>query len=442
MPRTRYAIVGAGARSQMYVDAIATTYADYAELVAICEPNPTRRGLAVQQATDAGASEPSAWHPDQLEELIAAERVDRVIITARDDLHAQLIVRALDAGVDVVVEKPLTVNAESAAAIEEAVERTGGNVLLTFNYRYSPRNSALRQVIQDGLIGEVTSIDFQWMLDTKHGADYFRRWHREKHNSGGLLVHKSSHHFDLVNWWIHSTPRRVYASGGLRFYGAENASARGLEKRADRGTHDGHHDGFDLDLRDNANLKALYLDAEGHDGYIRDRDVFGEGITIEDNLALVVDYANGATLSYSLNAHAPWEGYRVAVNGTQGRVELEVIERGAVLEGEGLHPALDPSAVDAGASSSLRPEGERLLLQRHWEAPVEIDIVNGDGGHGGGDAILLADIFVGPSFDPLGRPANWRDGVQSIAVGIAGNRSLETGLPVQVADLGVRLLAE
>ncbi len=195
-----------------------------------------------------------------------------------------------------------------------------------------------------------------------------------------------------------------------------------------------------LDLRGHPNLKSLYLDAEGHDGYVRDRDVFGEGITIEDNLALVVDYANGATLSYSLNAHAPWEGYRVAVNGTLGRVELDVVERGAVVETEGLAPALDPSAVDAGASVSLRPESERLLLQRHWEAPIEVVIEGGEGGHGGGDAILLSDVFIGPGEDPLARPANWRDGVQSIAVGIAGNRSLATGLPVDVADLGIRLL--
>src|SRR6478735_3549347 len=302
----------------MYIDAIAGPYAEHAELVAICEPNPVRAALAVQRAVDAGIAAPSTWHPDQLEELIRTENIDRVVITARDDQHAPLIVRVLEAGADVVVEKPLTIDAESAAAIEDAVERTGGDVLLTFNYRYSPRNSTLRQVIQDGLIGDVTSIEFQWMLDTKHGADYFRRWHREKKNSGGLLVHKASHHFDLVNWWIHSTPRRVYASGGLRFYGADNAAARGLGARPERGTRDGAHDGFDLDL---------------------------------------VDYANGATLSYSLNAHAPWEGYRVAVNGTLGRVELDVVERGAVLESEGLTPVLDPSAVDGGVSSSLRPEG-------------------------------------------------------------------------------------
>lgn len=442
MTRTRYAIVGAGGRSQMYVDAITGSYRDVAELSAVVEPNPVRAALAVARAGTGGASAPSIWHPDRFEDAIRGERIDRVVITARDDQHAPLIVRALDAGADVVVEKPLTIDADSAAEIEAAVERTGRQVVLTFNYRYSPRNSALRRVIRDGLIGAVTSIEFQWMLDTKHGADYFRRWHREKRHSGGLLVHKSSHHFDLVNWWIHSSPRRVYASGGLRFYGAENAAARGLAPRHDRGTHDGAHDGFDLDLRDHPLLAELYLDAEGHDGYLRDRDVFGAGITIEDNLALVVDYASGATLSYSLNAHAPWEGYRVAVNGTEGRIELDVVERGAVVEAEGLHPVLDPSAVDAGASGSLRPEGERLLLQRHWEAPVEVGIIRGEGGHGGGDELLLSDLFTGPGDDALGRSADWRDGIRSIAVGIAGNRSLKTGSAIDIADLGIPLLAQ
>ncbi|QAY59092.1 Gfo/Idh/MocA family oxidoreductase [Microbacterium protaetiae] len=440
MPRTRYALVGAGARAHLYVGALVSTYADRAELAAICEPNPVRAAHHANLVTAAGLPAPSLWQPEQLEQLIADERIDRVIICARDDQHAPLIVRALEAGADVVVEKPLTIDAASAAAIEDAVARTGREVVLTFNYRYSPRNSALRRLIQDGAVGEVTSVDFHWMLDTKHGADYFRRWHREKRNSGGLLVHKASHHFDLVNWWIHSTPTRVFASGGLRFYGDENAAKRGLGERATRGTHDGAHGPFELDLRDDLGLKELYLDAEQHDGYLRDRDVFGSGITIEDNLALVVDYASGATLSYSLNAHSPWEGYRVAVNGTEGRAELDVVERGAVLVDEGLHPVLDPSAVAADDAGALRPIGERLLVQRHWEQPVEVPIVDAAGGHGGGDALLLRDVFVGPGDDPLARPADWTDGMRSIAVGIAGNRSLQTGLPQRVDGLGIRLL--
>lgn len=440
MSRLRYALVGAGARAQMYVEGIIGPHRDRAELVAIIEPNPVRAAHYADRIAEVGAPAPRLAAPDELEQVIRDEHVDRVIICSRDDLHAELIVRSLEAGADVVVEKPLTIDAASAARIEAAVERTGRQVVLTFNYRYSPRNSALRQVIQDGTIGQVTSVDFSWMLDTNHGADYFRRWHREKKNSGGLLVHKSSHHFDLVNWWIRSQPTRVFASGGLRFYGADNAQSRGLGVRPARGTHDGG-DLFELDLRTDERLTALYLDAEQHDGYRRDLDVFSEGITIEDNLALVVDYASGATMSYSLNAHSPWEGYRVAVNGTLGRVELEVVERGAVLAGDGLHPHIDPSLSGADGISSLRPESERLIVQRHWEAAYEVPVDGGDGGHGGGDELLLSDVFEGPGDDPLARPADWTDGIRSIAVGIAGNRSLETGLPVKVDELGIALLA-
>lgn len=442
----RYALAGAGHRAQMYVDAIIGPHRASAELRAIIEPNPVRAAFYARMLRDACLTEPLLAEPEDLERIVHAEKIDRVIICARDDLHADLIVRSLDAGADVVVEKPLTIDAESAARIEDAVARTGRRVLLTFNYRYSPRNSALRRLLQDGEIGDVTSIDFSWMLDTNHGADYFRRWHRQKEHSGGLLVHKSSHHFDLVNWWLRSEPVRVYASGGLRFYGAENAAARGLAPRAGRRAHDAH-DPFHLDLRSDTRLKALYLDAEEHDGYRRDLDVFGEGITIEDNLALIVDYASGATLSYSLNAHSPWEGYRVAVNGTTGRIELDVVERGAVVDVEGRFMDLDPSfsngSRDASAESAmrpLRPTGARLVVQKHWHPAYEVPIDEGSGAHGGGDDLLLADIFEGAGEDPLERPADWRDGMRSIAVGIAGNRSLLTGSAVMVGDLGLRAL--
>ena len=170
MSRRRYAVVGAGSRSQMYVDAIAGPYSEHAELVAICEPNPVRAAMAVQRAIEAGVPAPSTWHPDRLEELIRTERIDRVIITARDDLHAPLIVRALEAGVDVVVEKPLTIDAPSARAIQDAIDRTGRSVVVTFNYRYSPRNTALKQVIASGEIGEVVSVSFEWVLDVQHGG--------------------------------------------------------------------------------------------------------------------------------------------------------------------------------------------------------------------------------------------------------------------------------
>lgn len=439
-PRRRYAVAGTGHRAWMYIEAILGQHSEVAQLVAWCEPNPGRMDFYDEQVAAAadGPTEPLARYlPDDLEQMIAEQRVDVVVVTSPDYTHAGLVSRALAAGADVVVEKPLTIDPAGCRAITGAVAQTGRDVVMTFNYRYAPRNSALKEVISSGEIGTVTSVHFEWALDTVHGADYFRRWHREKKNSGGLLIHKASHHFDLVNWWLADTPVRVYASGALRFYGADAAASRGMGPRPDRGT--GHRDDpWALDLTADPRLKRLYLDSEHYDGYLRDRDVFAPGITIEDNMSVLVDYRSGATMSYSLNAHSPWEGYRVTVNGTAGRAELDVVERGSVEFDEFGRSILDPSATpDAWAGDTLRPFGDRLLVQKHWGRATAYPIAVGAGGHGGGEAILLSDVFRGVGPDPLGRRAGYADGLRAVAVGIAANASMATGQPVQMADLNL-----
>lgn len=438
--RRRYALIGSGHRSEMYVAAIAGPHAEVAELALVVDPNPTRAAYAAEAARRYGATDaPRICGPDDLERALEEARVERAIICAPDAAHASILERCLRAGVDVIVEKPLTIDDEGARVVTRSAHDSGRTPIVTFNYRYAPRNSAMKRLIMDGTIGEVTSVTFEWLLDTSHGADYFRRWHRDKSSSGGLMVHKSSHHFDLVNWWIEDAPSRVFASGGLRFYGAENAARHGRTVSRERGSSDlSAADPFALDMRSDTRLSALYLDAERHDGYRRDRSPFDDGITIEDNMAVVVDYRRGATLSYSLNAHSPWEGYRVAVNGTHGRVELDVVERGAVLPSADGSIAVDPSlANDAKGAYGARPTGERLLLQRHWEPAQEVPIVGGGGDHGGGDERMLSDVFRGAGDDPLGRAADYRDGLRSIRVGIAANESLRTGRAVHLESADI-----
>ncbi|WP_029663497.1 Gfo/Idh/MocA family protein [Cellulomonas sp. KRMCY2] len=443
--RRRYAVVGTGHRAQVFVEALLGPHADVGELVAWCEPNPGRMDYYDELvAAVPGASRPARYVPDQIEKMVDVEQVDVVIITSPDHTHAEQTARAMGAGADVVLEKPMTIDLAGGRRIVEATERTGRSIVLTLNHRYAPRNLALKQVVASGAIGEVTSVHFEWLLDTVHGADYFRRWHRRKDLSGGLLVHKAAHHFDLVNWWLADVPSRVYASGALRFYGAANARRRGLIRRPARGSErPGSTDPFLLDLHADPRLRALYLDAEVHDGYLRDRDVFTSGITIEDNLAVIVDYARGATLTYSLNAHSPWEGYRVAINGTLGRAELDVVERGAVLLGADGRPVTDPGVADlpdGPGGDVARPRGRRLVVQRHWDRAHEVEIPEGAGAHGGGDERMLDDLFRGADHDPWGRSAGLLDGVRSVVVGIAANTSLETGLPVRTADLRLGLI--
>ncbi|WP_402462373.1 Gfo/Idh/MocA family protein [Isoptericola aurantiacus] len=438
--RTRYAVVGTGHRAGMYVSALVGDHADDGEIVAWVEPNPVRAAVHESRvAAKLGGTRP-VYVPADLERAITEQDIDRVIVTSIDNTHADMVSRALRAGVDVVVEKPVAASAAEARQIADAVAETGRDLTMTFNYRYSPRNSALREVIASGEIGQVLSVHFDWALDTVHGADYFRRWHREKVNNGGLLVHKSSHHFDLVNWWIDDVPTRVFASGGRRFYGDDAAHAHGYEPTAgEQALREQGVDPWALDVEADDYLSELYGPAaQAHDGYVRNRSVFDAGITTEDTLGLVVEYAGGPMLTYSLTASAPWEGYRVVVNGSRGRAELEVVERGSVEFGDG-KAILDPSLTDAFADDDVRPAGERLLVQKHWERAQEREIVAlGAGGHGGGDALLLRDVFVGrDEADPLGRAAGFLDGLRASGVGYAGNLSLESGDPVRLADLGL-----
>jgi len=429
--KKRYVIVGTGGRSRMFHEAISSTFKDACELVGLCDINGVRMDLANRWAQEKFGQKPVPTHkPGEFDAMVKKLKPDVVVVTCLDRLHHHYIIRAMELGCDVISEKPMTVDDEKAREIIQTKKRTGRNLTVTFNYRYSPRNTKVKELIHSGAIGDVVSVHFEWMLDTAHGADYFRRWHRDKRNSGGLLVHKSTHHFDLVNWWIDSVPEEVFAWGRLAFYGRENAERRGVSEFYQRvkGSAVAAKDPFALNIEDPA-TKEMYLDAEKDDGYQRDQSVFGDGINIEDTMSVLVKYRNRAVLTYSLNAFCPWEGYRVMFNGTKGRIEMDIVERPFLIP-KGADPA-DPSYADKG-------EGEKqvIRLQRLWQKAENITWEEGQGGHGGGDGRMLKEIFEGANpADPLRTAANHVDGLKSIIVGIAGNHSLNRGLPVRVKDL-------
>ena len=432
--RIRYALVGAGSRSSMFQKAICETYQHRSELVALCDSNPMR---AASWAGSIPGKTPPIYPPEEFLSMIKKQRVDTVIVTSMDRTHHLYIVAALRAGCDVITEKPMTIDAEKCLEILRAQKETGRSVKVSFNYRYAPRNSEVKRVLQSGLIGRVLSVHFEWLLDTKHGADYFRRWHRDKRNSGGLLVHKSTHHFDLVNWWLDTLPTEVCAFGGLRFYGRENQEQHGFGASYSHATGNPNAAGdpFALDLNSSESLRKLYLEPAAVDGYRRDQNVFGDGISIEDDMALLVRYRNQATMTYHLTAYSPWEGYRVMFNGTRGRLEFEVTETSYVSAADQDHNFVKNVR---GASEFEVDEPARLLYRPHWGKPQCLPITaKSEGGHGGADNLLLADLFDKGSPDPLHRKANQRDGACSILTGIAGNRSMSEHRIVAISEFGL-----
>ncbi len=431
--RKNYAIVGTGSRSFMFGDAIMSSFSETARLAALCDTNPLRMAYAENwYRTNYGADPIPQYSAKEFGKMLDAERIDTVIVTSVDRTHHRYIVGALDAGREVISEKPMTVDCKKAEEIFRAADRSGGSVRVSFNYRYAPRNSLVKELIGRGVIGDVHSIHFEWLLDTRHGADYFRRWHRDKYNSGGLMVHKATHHFDLVNWWLSARPVQIYAQGGLTFYGKENAEKRGVSEFYPRGSLDSVNDPFALDLRAEERLKGLYYDAESHDGYLRDMSVFDQGISIEDDISVLVNYDSGAVMSYHLTAYSPWEGYRIGFNGSLGRLELDVTET-AYLSGSDD----DPNRFDVRSAEEFAfGDRQRLLVRPHWTAPYEVEIPDDKrGGHGGGDERLLKDIFLGAGPDPLKRAADHREGAYSILTGIAANESMNRNAPVRTRDL-------
>jgi predicted dehydrogenase len=270
-------------------------------------------------------------------------------------------------------------------------------------------------------------------LDTFHCADYFRRWHREKDKSGGLLVHKATHHFDIINWWLQSYPAEVYAMGGLFFYGRENAERRGESYSYDRYTNqaDAKNDPFALRLDKDPTLKALYFDAEDETAYLRDRNVFGDNITAEDTMALTARYDNGVLLTYSLVAYSPWEGYRIAITGDKGRIEVELVEQVGKTFVAGAEQTFQS---DSEAVSQFG--GKHIWVFPQFGKPYNVEIPEAVGGHGGGDTVMLEQIFSeNPPADPFARAASHIDGAASILMGIAANESIASGGPIKVKDL-------
>ena len=424
MKKKRYAQVGTGARAGFFYRAVAGDYADTSEIVAFCDVNQTRMDYSNDYLESLGAKRVPTYKHYEFDKMIEEIKPDCVIVTSVDRTHDQYIIRAMELGCDVITEKPMTIDEKRAQAIIDAQKRTGKEVRVSFNYRYAPANTKVRELIMNDTIGEVYSVHFEWFLNTKHGADYFRRWHRNKANSGGLLVHKSTHHFDLVNFWLGTQPDTVFAMGDLNFYGRTNAEKRGVKDFYYRchGCEIAKQDPFYLDLEQSERTIGLYLNAEHEDGYIRDKSVFSEEINIEDTMGVMVRYKNNAILTYSLNAYIPKEGYRVVFNGSKGRMEYDVLEK---------------SYVNAGgdASNEGALKYKKITVFPMFAPSYEVEVPTAQGSHGGGDPILLNDIFGVPTEDKFHRAADHVDGAMSILTGVAANKSIASGLPVKIDSL-------
>ncbi len=399
-------------------------YPNSAELVGVMDSNPLRTKAALKIL---GVDLPIFTDFDA---MIDALSPDGICIATTDSTHAEYVIRSLRAGCRVYCEKPLCTTASQLRDIRAAAAESDAEGFVTHNSRYNGGRWKLRESIQSGLIGDVQHMEFVENLDLRHGASYFRRWHRLKRNSGGLLIHKASHHFDVLNWLVSgSKPRSLRAVGGTYFYGKAG------QFRGERCSNCSHTNEcpFYIDLKADKKLSSLYgggdSGPESIDGYRRDGCVFDPEIDVEDHVSVLYNYDNGVRVNYTLSAYSHWEGNTIFVQGTKGRLEFTQIH---------MHHATRP---DANAQPT-GPMYKRLLLHYDYRKGTCVEIPLPEphaGGHGGADPALRDHLFDldwnAPRPDSM---APLEQGMQAVLIGVAANESIARG----GAEIDVQSLLE
>ncbi|MCP4310794.1 MAG: Gfo/Idh/MocA family oxidoreductase [Bacteroidetes bacterium] len=421
--KIKVALVGTGIRgTSFWGKTLVENFQDILEFVGLCDNNPGRLKYAADYM---GVSCPRF---SDFEKMIRETTPDLVIVTTKDSTHHEFIIKGLDLGCDVLTEKPLTTDEYKCQAILDAERRSNRKVIVGFNYRWGPYMTKIKELLQNGSIGKVSSVDFHWYLNTYHGASYFRRWHGLRQSGGTLWVHKATHHFDLLNWWLDSDPEEVFAYGDLEHYGS-NGPFRSDKCRTC--PHTGECK-FYWDITGDKRAMDLYVNNEHHDGYVRDSCLFRPEINIYDKMSAQIKYSDNTIVNYSLTTYSPYEGWRIAFNGTEGRIDawLDIpFMKGENISQSDMHE-MEMSQHDDNLQS------EPVIVHKLWDDFEVKNVKFQKGGHGGGDKLLHNQVFRTPGKkDPFNRAAGIRDGAMSILIGIAARKSIESGHPVRIAEL-------
>jgi predicted dehydrogenase len=423
--KLRLALVGTGHRgSSLWGREIIRNFSEVAEFVGLSDINPGRleyvkKMMNVSCPTFAG-----------FEQMLKETKPDYVIVTTVDATHDEFIVKALDMGVNVITEKPMTTDEVKCKRIMDAEKRSGKKVIVAFNYRHSVHAMQLKELLANNRVGKIVSVDFNWYLNVHHGADYFRRWHGRMAKGGSLWVHKATHHFDLLNWWLNSEPVEVSAYGSLEYYGKNNAfrgtKCRGCEYKDTCK--------FYWDITKDERLVNLYVKNEQHDGYLRDGCVWSNDIDIYDKMSAQIIYANGVTANYSLTTYSPYEGWQIAFNGKDGRIETweDIPYLQKTPDDQAKRHAIEMSSADDAIAGEVREIIAMDNFAKNYEVYTTPKI---RGGHGGGDIRMQRRMFVDTNDNPHHVMAGTREGAMSILIGIAARKSIQLKRPVKISEL-------
>lgn len=329
---------------------------------------------------------------DDLRQVISNDNIDVIVILTPDYMHVPLIMSCLEHESAVIMcEKPLCTTIEQAEWLYKLPCSKKERIKVLLNSRFMPQNLEIKNILESGIIGKPLFINYNWHVDIQHGVEYFRRWHSDNEKSGGMLVHKSCHHFDLLNWWLEDTPYSVSSMGSKLFYTTNQEIAYNCRNCLNPCQ-------FRMEISCSSLIKQMYFDNEYIDGYIRDKCIYRD-ITINDTLCSQIAYCNGTIVSYSINFYSPLNSWNLAIIGEHGSLLIKESSTNNYID---------------------------ICIDTHYGKKKVVHVPKNSGKHYGSDWELRKYIFSNNNenvFDNWMKLGNCNDGISAAIIGVLSSKS-------------------
>lgn len=407
------AVVGAGSRGSTYA-LYAEKYPKAMKVVAVSDINPARRDKMAKRYGVADNMKFGDFH-----DILAAGRVaDVMIIALPDDLHYEPAMAAMAQGYDLLLEKPMAQTEQECLDLLKRQRETGAVVGVCHVLRYAPYFQALKGVVDDGLIGDVVSVQHMEPIEYMHMAHSYVRgnWHSSKETTPIILA-KSCHDLDIIKWFVGKRCVGVSAEGSLSLFKSENAPAGAPARCTDGCPHEATCPFSAINIYADKRRHMYVFDLPK--GYSRE-DVLEKLRTTDygrcvfhcdndqcDHYVTTLRFEGDVTASFAMEAFTPWGGRRTRVMGTKG-----------FIEGDGTKFTVH----------EFRTDKKRVWAKKVYEIAAYVG-----SGHGGGDLALVRDFLLAvDKHDESLLSSSLAASVESHVMGFACEKSRLTGAKVPV----------
>ena len=408
MAKIRIGIIGAGSRGiQSFGGLLTRNHSDTCEVVALADPNRARAQAGMRYL---GIE--ADIHAD-FHDMVARRDIDAVVVTTPDYLHEDACVAAFKQRKHVLVDKPLAVTGKGCLRVIAAARRARKLLYMGFNLRQDIVVRKIKELIVRGTFGDIFSLHA--VEHYNGGRTYMSRWNRLKKFSGGLFIHKGSHDFDVLNWFMDEIrPYRVSCFANVSVFKRE-----GLPFKVRRGVKPGPTCSVckygdecpDRFVVAPAGIETATMRAEmwseetaKADGYYKDLCMYLSDKDTHDQGIAIIEYENGATACHAEYFATPFSGREYVIEGTRGHGEGDV-------------------------------HGNRIEIRPRWSGDrIVHHVERAGGGHGGADPVMVAE-FVECLRKGRQPTASGIDGAWSVAIGEACEMARAKGRVVKISEV-------